>query len=303
MNCLVLGGSGFIGAHLVKELIKEGHKVRVLGRHIPKVTLSNVEWYEGDFNHAELINEIMDNVDIVYHLISTTLPKTSNDDILYDLQTNVGPTIQLLETAVKKKVKKIVYFSSGGTVYGIPNMLPITEEHSTNPICAYGIHKLMEEKYLSLFHYLHNLDYAVLRISNPYGEGQSINKGQGAVGVFLNRIMNKKPIEIWGDGSVIRDYIHVSDVVNAAIKAAAYEGKKKVFNIGSGEGISLQKVVETIQFAVGYSTEITYRDSRAFDVPSNILAIANAQNELGWVPLTDFDTGITQMVQKMDDEL
>ena len=130
----------------------------------------------------------------------------------------------MLEVAQKNNIRKVIFVSSGGTVYGIPQEVPIKESHPTEPICSYGIGKLAIEKYLNLFHLLHGMDYCVLRLANPFGERQRVAAEQGAVTVFLDKALRNEEIAIWGDGSVVRDYFYVGDAVSAMTKALAYKG-------------------------------------------------------------------------------
>jgi UDP-glucose 4-epimerase len=215
MKCLVLGGGGFLGSHLSESLLAQGHAVRIFDR--PNLVRFKsfqrgdpVEWVEGDFVNREHVAHAVSGCDIVYHMVSTTLPRSSNENPSYDVETNVIGTLNLLEAAQKNKIRKFIFVSSGGTVYGIPQEIPIKESHPTEPICSYGIGKLAIEKYINLFHLLHGMEYCVLRLANPYGERQRIAAAQGAVAVFLDKALRNEEIEIWGDGSVIRDYFHVS---------------------------------------------------------------------------------------------
>ena len=234
----------------------------------------------------------MSGVEVVYHFVSTTLPKTSNDDPIYDVRSNLVDTIQLLESCVEAGVRKVIFASSGGTVYGPPETLPITEDHPTAPISSYGIVKLAIEKYLSLFHHLYGLDYAVLRISNPYGPYQDPGGQQGAVGVFLNRLYTGRPITIWGDGEVVRDYLYVSDLVDALELAALIESREKVLNIGSGEGLSLNALIRCISEVVGEHPAVEYLPARPLDVPASVLNVGRAKSALGWEPETGLAEGI-----------
>src|SRR5690349_8458886 len=214
MNCLVLGGNGFIGSHLVDKLLADGHSVRVFNRHEEhfRKPIASVEYQYGDFGNRELLMEALKGVDAVFHLISTTLPKTSNDDPAFDVQSNVVETVFLLEQCMARQVKKIIFISSGETAYGKPPTLRIPEKSPTDPECSYGITKLAIEKYLYLFWYLHGLDYTILRLANAYGERQRPTATQGAIPVFLERAMRNDEIVVWGNGSVVRDYIHVKDI-------------------------------------------------------------------------------------------
>jgi UDP-glucose 4-epimerase len=306
VKCLVLGGGGFIGLNLCEGLLAAGHQVRVFER--PRLTIEGasapaaddtvkgVEWLEGDFANRADVDAAVSGCDIVFHLICTTLPGTSNDNPAYDIESNVISTIRLLDAARAMKVKKVVFISSGGTVYGIPTTLPIPEDHPTAPICSYGITKLAVEHYLHLYHYLHGLDYCILRLGNPYGERQRAAAAQGAVGVFLHHALKHEPIEIWGDGGVVRDYVYIGDVVSAFVKTIDYTGDVRTFNIGSGRGASLNELVETIESLLGRSITRVEKRARPVDVPINVLDIAKARTFLAWEPRTSLREGLTRTV-------
>jgi UDP-glucose 4-epimerase len=301
MNCLILGGAGFLGSHLCDGLIRAGHSIRVFDRlNVTKDNLAHnlnkIEMIEGDFLDEHTHSEIVKDIDIVFHLISTTVPKTSNENPAYDVSTNIVSTIQFLDTARENGVKKVVFFSSGGTVYGMPESVPIREDHSTNPTCSYGIHKLAIEKYLYLYRHLYGLDYTILRISNPYGGRQRPTGIQGVVAAFLDRALHKKTLEIWGDGAVIRDYIYVADVVDAVLTMLRYRGEHRLFNIGSGTGLSLIDVARAIENTVNYPLKLNFSPAGKLHVPVNILDIGRAHRELGWKPVTSFQEGIRKMV-------
>jgi len=297
MNCLVLGGNGFIGSHLVDQLLAEGHKVRVFDKNEEyyRKPLASVDYQYGDFGNRGLLMEALANIDIVFHLISTTLPKTSNDDPAFDVQSNVIETLFLLEQCITRKVKKIIFISSGGTVYGKPSVLPIPENSPTDPECSYGITKLAIEKYLYLYWFLHGLDYCVLRLANAYGERQRPTATQGVIPVFLERALRNDEIVVWGDGSVIRDYVYVTDIVSALLKALTYSGDMKVFNIGSGKKYSLNEVIQLIQHVTGQPLKVKYTEGRSFDVPINILDVSRAKSYLNWTPAVSLSEGLTRI--------
>lgn len=296
---LILGGAGFIGSHLCDALLSAGHAVRLFDRLniLPHRTFEKheqVEWVQGDFTSATDIAQAVTGCQIIFHLISTTLPKSSNEDPIYDVESNIVGTLRILEAARLNDVKKIVFVSSGGTVYGIPQEVPINENHPTNPVSSYGIGKLAIEKYLHLFYTLHGLDYTILRLANPFGERQRANAAQGAVAVFMNRAVQNQPIEIWGDGTVVRDYIYISDVIDALVKAALYQGDERLFNIGSGQGKSLNEILIAIETLTGQDVKRIYLPGRAFDVPANVLSITRAQKHLAWSPQESFDSGLSR---------
>lgn len=296
MRRLLVGGSGFMGVHLAGRLLEEGHDVRIYSRSPNRFRppLSGAEYVEGELGNAGLIREAVEGVEVVYHFASTTIPKTSNDDPVYDVRSNVVDTLGLLEACVAAGVRKVVFASSGGTVYGPPRQVPIPEDHPTDPITSYGIVKLAVEKYLGLFHHLYGLDYAALRISNPYGPYQDPAGQQGAVAVFLRRLHAGQPIHIWGDGSVVRDYLYVSDLVDALVLAAGAETRHKVLNVGSGRGVSLEDLISHISEAAGEEPAVEYLPARTLDVPANVLDIRRAREELGWAPRTGLAEGLAE---------
>jgi UDP-glucose 4-epimerase len=294
MNALILGGNGFIGSHLVDKLLQEGHRVRVFDKYEERFRkpLAGVDYRLGDFGNRGLLAEALEGVDVVYHLISTTLPKTSNDDPVFDVQSNVIEALFLMEQCVEKKVRKLVFISSGGTVYGRPATLPVSENHPADPECSYGITKLTIEKYLALYQHLHGLDYTVLRPSNPYGERQDPNGIQGAITVFLGRVAKGETIEIWGDGEVVRDYIFIDDLVEGIYRASTERVASHIFNVGSGAGQSLNDIVAVIRRVTGREARAEYKAKRTFDVPAIYLDISRAKKELSWAPVTSLESGI-----------
>lgn len=302
MRCLVLGGGGFIGSHLCDYLVAAGHKVRVFEKvGLAKTNIlhleDRIEWMEGDFSNPDCLRDAVKGTEIIFHLISSTLPKDSNDNPAYDIASNVIPTIHLLETARTAGVGKIILASSGGTVYGIPRTVPINEEHPTEPVCSYGIHKLMIEKYLALYYYLYGLDYCIMRISNPYGERQRLTSSQGVVPIFLDKALHGETIEIWGDGTVVRDYLHISDVARAAVMLMDTAMPQKIINIGSGVGLSLNELLKEIGRLAGLVPRVHYTSGRPFDVPANILDISRARKVMGWVPQVDLACGLKKTMQ------
>ncbi len=299
MKSLVIGGNGFIGTNLVEELLASGHQVRVFDRYPSryKEPFPQAEYVIGDLgNHGE-VHEAVEGIDWVFHLAYTTLPQTSNDDPVYDVRSNLADTVQLLQECRDSKVKKVVFISSGGTVYGVPTQVPIPEDHIQQPICSYGITKLAIEKYLSLFQRLWGLEYVVVRLSNPYGEQQNPHSKQGAIGVFLGNIAEGKPITIWGDGEVVRDYIYISDAVTALVRAAEYQpaaDSPRVFNIGAGCGYSLNQIVEELRAVVDVPVVVRYTPGRAVDVPRSVLDIKLARQILGWSPQVELKEGLAR---------
>lgn len=308
MKVVIFGGGGFIGSTIADRLLAEGHSLRIFER--PRVQpyreftgIEEVEWVTGDISSIHDVNDAIHGVDAVLHMVSTTLPKSSNDDPIFDVQSNVIGSLHILNAMVTHRVPTIVFISSGGTVYGNPLYLPLDENHPTNPVVSYGITKLAIEKYLQVYERLYGIKAITLRVANPYGKRQRIETAQGAVGVFLHHAIKGTAIEIWGDGSVTRDYIHVNDVAEAFSRALVYSGLQRLFNVSSGVGTSLNDLVASIEGVLGQSIERHYLPARSFDVPSNVLCNALARSELKWIPLVSLEEGIGQTAQWMKREL
>lgn len=299
-KCLVLGGTGFIGNHLCNRLVLEGKNLKIIRKRDSKEPEDNknVAYITHDFRNIKDFEYLLDGVDTVFHLISTTIPSNNTSTIDKEIEYNVVQTIRLLESMIKSKTKKIIFISSGGTVYGIPKYLPIDEEHPTNPISSYGIYKLTIEKYLMLYSHLYGLEYKIVRVSNPYGPGQDINKIQGVIPIYLRKILNGNEIEIWGNGNVIRDYIYINDTIEGILSVANSTVQEKVFNIGSGKGKTLLEVIAAIEKTLDIGNiKIKHLKNRNIDVPANILDISRASKMLGWYPKYTLELGIREMIK------
>jgi UDP-glucose 4-epimerase len=304
MKVTVFGGGGFIGSAICDRLLRDGHALRIFER--PRVDPyrafaagEDVEWVTGDLLSMHDLGAAIDGSDAVVHLVSTTLPKSSNDDPVYDVQTNLVASLHMLEAMRARGIRRIVFISSGGTVYGTPQRVPVDERHPTEPQVSYGIVKLAIEKYLLMYQRLHGFRTRILRVANPYGERQRVATAQGAVGVFLHRALRDEPIEVWGDGSVVRDYIYVADVADAFARALAYEGEQSVFNVSSGQGVSLNELLAQLEVLLGRPVERRYLAGRSIDVPANVLDNALARRELGWSPQVDLAQGLARTAEWM----
>jgi UDP-glucose 4-epimerase len=293
MKALVLGGTGFIGSFVVDRLLAQGHQVRVFSRtpEIFRAPLLAVDYRMANFDDLPALTDALRGVDLVFHLISTTIPGTSNQDPVFDIESNLVATVQLIQRIRDSGVRKLVYLSSGGTVYGIPETLPIPEDHPLRPICSYGIVKVAVENYLHMFQQLYGLDYVVIRASNPYGERQGHFGTQGVIGTFLNKTLKGEELEVWGDGELIRDFVYGEDLARLCVAAGASD-KIGVYNAGSGAGHSIKGIIACVEEAVGRKVVVNFRASRNFDVPKVVLDISKASREFGWRPEVDLASGI-----------
>jgi UDP-glucose 4-epimerase len=295
MIVVVTGGTGFLGTPLVRALAAEGHSVRVLTRSARQVP-GAAPFHITDLRDRPHLDEALDGADVVFHLAWSSLPQTSDEDPLGDCETNLAGGIALLDASRAAGVSYVVFPSSAGTVYGHTSGGLITEQTPTDPICAYGISKLAFEKYLALYRRIHGLDYRVLRITNAYGEGQQTDRPQGFIAVALDRVLRGQPITIWGDGSAVRDYVHVDDVVQAflAVVRPLGETAPRIFNVSSGRGYSLRDVIEIICKVTGREPILTFENARSCDLDRVVVSHRRIQAVLGWKPSVALETGIAR---------
>ncbi len=297
MNVLVLGGYGFIGSHIIDILSKNLIKTFVYDKN-SKEDKNNTFYINGDFSDLLYIEDtiVKNNITHIIHLISTTLPKNSNEDIPFDITSNVVQSIKIMDLCVKYEIKKFIFMSSGGTVYGIPQYLPMNEEHPTNPLCSYGITKLSIEKYLQIYHRLHGLNYSIIRAANPYGPRQNYLSGQGIIANFVHKIEQQQALEIWGDGEIIRDYFDVRDLASLTFSVLTTD-KTGIFNAGSGTGLSINEIVKVISSTTNTKPKIIYKEKRNFDIPSVILDISLTREIFNWHPEINIQKGIENYLQ------
>jgi len=292
---LVTGGSGFVGHPLTERLVREGCQVTVLDRapggNLPDGVAALVT---GDFGDPETVRAALDGVDVLYHLACSTVPSTSARDPARDVEENVLGSVRLFELAEAQGVEKIVYPSSGGTVYGLAHRLPIDESHPTDPISVHGATKLAVERYLAALSRQRGFAMTILRIANPYGPGQWRRRSQGILGALLRAVATGEPVTIWGDGSVIRDYVFLDDTVDA-LAAARLRGDGEVVNVGSGDGRSIRDLLEAVERVTGRTVPVRWEPERGFDVPANVLDSRRAGAVLGWEPRTPLVEGIDHM--------
>lgn len=295
MKILVLGGCGFIGSHVVDALLARGHDVAVFDRGPEKFRepLPGVSYFHGDFADDMLLAEALSGVQAVIHLISTTFPGTANLNPKADVADNLIRTLALLEMMASLGISRLIYMSSGGTVYGVPERDPIPEDHPLRPINSYGIVKVAIESYLSMYARNAGLQTAAVRAANPFGPRQGHVGVQGVISTFLNKVLQDKPIEIWGDGSVVRDYLHVRDLADLCADLCASEVTGPI-NGGSGAGRSLNEVVAAISAVTGRQIAPVFRPGRALDVPRSVLDISRARDLLGWTPRIAFEDAVSE---------
>lgn len=296
-SCIIFGGGGFIGSHIAEDLLANGIRVTVFDKlnaskknvaHI----LDKIDFIEGDFNNEVDISKALKGKNYVVHLVSSTVPATSNQNTFYDVESNLISSLHLFEKCVEYNINRLVFISSGGTVYGNPVKLPINEKHPTEPTSSYGIIKLTIEKYLFLYNELKGLDYKILRFANPYGERQNPFLTQGLIAHLLYKIKKGETLEVWGDGKVIRDYFYIKDGARSIYRSLKDKTSNRIYNISSGKGHSINQILERFRRVLKLDFDVKYLPGRKFDVRSNILDNRLAARNLKWVPEFSFNEGL-----------
>jgi UDP-glucose 4-epimerase len=297
LKALVIGGNGFIGSHLVDQLVANLWEVVVFDiqerRYEPLPT--SIHFIRGDLTQAHLLREALTGVDVVFHLAWATIHEVANQNPATDISANLIPTLHLLEACRQTDVKRLIFTSSGGTIYGTTHQWPTPENHPKNPVTAYGITKLAVEKYLFMFKHLYGLDYVILRPSVPYGPRQNPLGRQGAVAIFLYHTAFGLPLTIWGDGRISRDYFYISDLTSALIASATIElGEQRIFNLGGAAEVSLNQLIQLTETTVGRKAIVTYQPARQFDAPRVYLDTRLAQTILNWQPNVSLAEGLAK---------
>lgn len=309
MKILLLGAAGFIGTNLTIELAKRTEdEITLVDRSksffkpIVSMNLKNVRSLEADLTIDMDFDSILKGQEVVYHLVSTTVPTTSNRHIPQELISNVIFSADLFEACIRCGVKKVVFISSGGTVYGKEGDCPLKEKTATNPISSYGVQKITIEKLLYLYRYMYGLDYRIIRLANPYGPYQRPNGVLGAVTTFTYKALKGDEIAVYGDGSVVRDFIYIDDAIRAIMKIVEGENKHRIFNLGCGYGTSIKQVLETIEKALGIKLKVSYLEGRKVDVPVNYLDISRYEKYYGALNPISLEEGIRKTADFMKKE-
>lgn len=309
-NIAILGAAGFIGTNLALSFSRDNRNIIKLVDEkeeyfaaSPLKGKKNITYCTQRFLPSTNYNEILNGQDIVFHLISTNNPSSSNIDIGSEITDNIGISICILDACVKCNVKKVVFVSSGGTVYGKEAVCPISEIAELNPISTYGIQKLAIEKLFYLYEYLYGLDYVILRLANPYGPYQRPNGKLGVITTFLYKAVTGDNIEVFGDGNVIRDYIYISDAVDGILRVLSGHSKYKIFNIGSGKGVSINDIISIMRKDLKLDVKVLYKPKRKVDVPVNYLDMTRFNSEYGVINYVSLQEGMKKTLSYLRGEL
>ncbi|WP_406545443.1 NAD-dependent epimerase/dehydratase family protein [Succinimonas sp.] len=306
MNIIILGGAGFIGTNLAISLSKDKYNITQLVDkqleyfvNIKSLNLPNMVYKCSPLSVNCDYDDLIKKQDVVYHLLSTTVPTTSNQHISEELNENVTLSAKIFEACVRQSVKKVVFISSGGTVYGKESECPLNEKTPTNPITAYGLQKITIERLLYLYNYMYGLDYRIIRLSNPYGPYQRPNGVLGAVTTFTYKALKGEDIQVYGDGSVVRDFIYIDDAVKGIQTIVNGTDRHHTFNLGCGYGTSIKQVLDTIERTLGIAVKVKYTEARKVDVPVNYLDITRYETAYGSLNPLTLEEGIKNTAKFM----
>lgn len=296
MRVVIVGGAGFIGTSLARSLSRHGHHPVVLDTPArlagAAAALGGASTAEFDFTSARNAEALLAGADGLVHLACTTNPAHSMARIAWDAESNIAPSLRLFDAALAAGVPRVVFASSGGTVYGAPERLPVRESDPTRPLSAYGVSKLAIENYLALY----PLNGISLRLANPYGVGQLSGATVGVIARYAMAVGLGQSLEVWGDGSVVRDYVAIEDVADAfRLALETRELPSGAYNIGTGIGASVNDVIAAVFAAAGRTVPVAYKPARAYDVPAIILDSARFGERTGWVPAMALETGINAL--------
>lgn len=303
MRILITGGAGFIGSNIADALVVEGHTVHVmddLSTGFKRNVSPEITFHRLDIRSPEAASLIeRGGYDIVCHHAAQMDVRRSVREPQFDADVNIKGTLNILEAAVKGRVKRVVYASTGGAVYGEPEYLPVKEDHPINPICHYGVSKHTVEHYLFLYRKLYGLDYTVLRYPNVYGPRQNPYGEAGVTAIFTVKYLKGEAPVINGDGMQLRDYVHVSDIARANIAAMDLDSAGAsggVFNIGWGKGRSVLELDEIIRGFVGTDLEPTFGPPLPEEILRVSLDPSRAKAILGWEAQIPFEEGLFDLV-------
>ena len=291
-----IGGAGFIGSNLLKQFDTDKYLLHVLepeDANISRLDKAKVTIHRCSLSDVGTIQGILTtyNIQTVVHLVSTLIPGSTYEEYKDEFKTVIFPSIEIMEICAKEKIK-FVYFSSGGTIYGNRNeMKPFSEEDEVSPISYYGWSKQIMENSILFMHRTKGLPYLIIRPSNPYGHGQNIYAKQGLVAVAIGKILEGKPVEVWGDGSSIRDYIYIDDLAMSVYQLIERNACNTTLNIGSGRGYSVNDVLAFLKIVSGIDYKIEYKNPRPVDVSNMVLDVTKLKEFIDIVN-TPFMDGI-----------
>jgi UDP-glucose 4-epimerase len=297
LRCLVLGANGFIGSHIV-DLLKSKFSYVASFARSSYFYNGEVKSYIGDFKNNDALENALVGHDCVIHSISSSTPAIASADPKFDVEANLLPTIYLVQAMAKHNVRKLIYISSGGTVYGNPKSLPVNECDALNPISIYGATKVAVENYLIILCAQFDIELAIVRPSNPFGPRQYCKGAQGLIATLLDNAIKEKPIVLFDNGKAIRDYIYIDDFTQAIYQIIKLNAVG-IYNISSNTGYSIETITCLVEKVTGYDFERILKPKREFDSNEIVVDSTKAKTDLNWSPVVPIETGIKKQFDSM----
>lgn len=295
---LLIGGTGFVGQALAPRLAVAGHRVHLVARRPVSLGLDGgAVLHTSPLDNAKLLHTLLPTCRTVYYLASDSTPGTSASEPMWESELNLGPALRFLDILQKYDQVHLVFISSGGTVYGNPRSLPVGEDQPLSPLSYHGAGKIAMEAFLQAYCRQFGRSVTILRPSNFYGPGQPYRKGFGIVRGILEHLRRDRPVEIWGDGENVRDFLYVEDFVDACLRLQEKEpmkGAVEIFNVGYGRGHSINGLCGLVESVTGRRIRREYRSGRPIDVRSIVLDYSRLHRATGWAPATDLETGLAR---------
>jgi len=304
MRIAIIGGAGFIGSAIAQLLSKTDIELSIFDT---KKRLDNLLNVRQQFNtilfpypKVKDLHRYFTGFDALIHLACTTEPAISMESMVFDARTNIVPSLEIFQAALDAGIARIIFSSSGGTVYGDPKALPVAEDDEKNPVCSYGVSKLAIEQYLSLYAKNSSIKGISLRLANPYGPFQLHGTRIGIIAHYLNEIKNGQPLSVYGDGNIVRDYIYI-DCTALAFFTAIFSSSlpSGTYNIGSGKGVSINELIEILFKITNHRVSVNYTPGRLFDVQKIFLDSSRFQALTSWRPQVSLEEGILKMWQQI----
>ena len=300
---LLIGGNGFLGLALAHALAGKGREVHVLSRAAEPGQRAGITFHRGSQGDAAVIAPLMKQCDTLVHLASTTTPGSSARRPTIDTEENLLPAARLTEAMSSHPPERFIFVSSGGAIYGNPRQLPADESLLPNPLSYHAAGKIALESLFTAFAHTNSVSLAILRPSNVYGPGQQLRSGFGLVRTLLEKALNDTPVEMWGDGDAVRDYLYIDDAVAACLRLIDTEQAIGPFNAGSGSGTSIADLVALVGRVTGRELEVVQRPARGTDVRAIVLDSTRLKSTTSWIPRTDLEEGVQRTWESLQESI
>jgi len=292
-NILLLGGGGFIGTALSRRLCENKFNVHILSKHFSDEQIQpNMIFHQGSLDDREILEQVLPECKTIIHLASSTTPGTSSRQPALEADKNIAPTLRFLDILQGYKHFHMIFVSSGGTLYGNPELIPVDETHPLNPLSFHGAGKVAIETFLRTFSTFPDKNTTILRPSNVYGPGQPLRSGFGVIRTMLEHVRRGTVMEIWGDGTSIRDFLYIEDMLAALIRLIDLPHDNNIYNVGSGIGYSLNQLIEIMESVCGKKLYAIYRLGRKIDVKTIVLDSSRLIKKTKWHPSVSLEQGI-----------